>query len=47
VPGLAGLRSVRMTCAAISRLSGGRFDDVHDELPYVIRKPLGRFARVV
>jgi SAM-dependent methyltransferase len=39
--------SVRITCAAISRLSGGRFDDNHDELLYVIRKPLDRFARVV
>lgn len=39
--------SIRMTCAAISRLSGGRFDDAHDELLYVIRKPQDRFARVV
>jgi len=39
--------SVRITCAAISRLSGGRFDDSHDELLYVIRKPLDRFARIV
>jgi SAM-dependent methyltransferase len=39
--------SVRITCAAISRLSRGRFDDSHDELLYVIRKPLDRFARVV
>jgi SAM-dependent methyltransferase len=44
-PGLSS--SVRVTCAAISRLSGGRFDDSHDELLYVIRKPLDRFARVV
>jgi SAM-dependent methyltransferase len=44
----AGLSSsVRITCAAISRLSRGRFDDRHDELLYVIRKPLDRFARVV
>jgi SAM-dependent methyltransferase len=44
----AGLASsVRLTCAAISRLSGGRFADGHDELLYVIRKPLDRFARVV
>ncbi|HEY1822662.1 MAG TPA: class I SAM-dependent methyltransferase [Trebonia sp.] len=44
----AGLSSsVRITCAAISRLSGGRFDDSHDELLYVIRKPLDRFARVI
>ena len=44
----AGLSSsVRITCAAISRLSGGRFDDSHDELLYVIRKPLDRFARVL
>jgi SAM-dependent methyltransferase len=44
----AGLSSsVRVTCAVISRLSGGRFDDSHDELLYVIRKPLDRFARVV
>ncbi|MGA2829080.1 MAG: hypothetical protein ABSF03_23540 [Streptosporangiaceae bacterium] len=31
--------SVRMTCAAISRLSGGHFGDAHDELLCVIRKP--------
>lgn len=44
----AGLSSsVRIACAAIARLSGGRFDDEHDELLYVIRKPLDRFARVV
>ncbi|MGH3251011.1 MAG: class I SAM-dependent methyltransferase [Trebonia sp.] len=47
-PRPAGLSSsVRITCSAISRLSGGRFDDSHDELLYVIRKPLDRFARVV
>jgi SAM-dependent methyltransferase len=39
--------SVRVTCAVISRLSGGHYDDGHDELLYVIRKPLDRFARVV
>lgn len=39
--------SVRITCAALRRLSGGRFADSHDELLYVIRKPLDRFARVV
>jgi SAM-dependent methyltransferase len=39
--------SVRITCAAISRLSRGRFGDSHDELLYVIRKPQDRFARVV
>lgn len=39
--------SVRATCAAISRLSNGRFADAHDELLYVIRKPQDRFARVV
>jgi len=44
----AGLSSsVRLACAAISRLSGGRFVDGHDELLYVIRKPLDQFARVV
>src|SRR6202035_3998236 len=44
----AGLSSsVRITCAAISGLSGALFDDSHDELLYVIRKPLDRFARVV
>src|SRR3984957_7349070 len=44
----AGLSSsVRFTCAAIARLSRGRYDDSHDELLYVIRKPLDRFARVV
>jgi hypothetical protein len=31
-----------MTCAAISRLSGGRFGDAHDEFLCVIRKPLAR-----
>jgi SAM-dependent methyltransferase len=39
--------SVRITCAAISRLTRGRFGDSHDELLYVIRKPQDRFARVV
>jgi SAM-dependent methyltransferase len=39
--------SMRIICAAISRLSRGRFDDSHDELLYVIRKPLDRFARVL
>ena len=40
-----GLSStVRITCAAIARLSGGRFDDNHDELLYVIRKPLDNFV---
>jgi SAM-dependent methyltransferase len=44
----AGLSSsVRIMCAAIAWLSGGRFADSHDELLYVIRKPLDRFARVV
>jgi hypothetical protein len=44
----AGLSSsVRVTCAAISRLTRGRFGDSHDELLYVIRKPQDRFARVV
>ena len=39
--------SVRITCAAISWLTRGRFTNGHDELLYVIRKPLDRFARVV
>jgi len=39
--------SMRITCAAISRLTRGRFIDSHDELLYVIRKPQDRFARVV
>jgi hypothetical protein len=44
----AGLSSsVRITCAAISRLTGGRFTDGHDELLCVTRKPLDCFARVV
>jgi hypothetical protein len=38
---------VRIACGAISRLSGGRYANGHDELLYVIRKPLDRFARVV
>jgi SAM-dependent methyltransferase len=39
--------AVRITCAAISWLSRGRFTARHDELLYVIRKPQDRFARVV
>lgn len=39
--------SVRMMCAAISRLTRGHFEDGHDELMYVIRKPQDRFFRVV
>lgn len=39
--------SVRITCAAISRLTRGRFGDSHDELLYVIRRPQDQFARVV
>ncbi len=39
--------AVRITCAAICRLSRGRFGDGHDELLFVIRKPQDRFARVV
>jgi SAM-dependent methyltransferase len=39
--------TVRVTCAAIARLSRGRLADSHDELLYVIRKPEDRFARVV
>jgi hypothetical protein len=39
--------SVRVLCAAIARLSCGRYDNSHDELLYVIRKPEDRFARVV
>ncbi|HTU04798.1 MAG TPA: methyltransferase domain-containing protein [Trebonia sp.] len=39
--------SVRITCAAIARVTRGRFGDSHDELLYVIRKPQDRFARVV
>jgi SAM-dependent methyltransferase len=38
---------VRIACAAIAGLTGGRYDDGHDELLYVIRKPLDRFARVL
>jgi hypothetical protein len=38
---------VRITCAAISWLTRGRYANSHDELLYVIRKPLDRFARVV
>ena len=50
-PGTAGpgrlTSSVHMACGAIRRLSGGRYDDLHDELLYVIRKPQDAFARVV
>jgi SAM-dependent methyltransferase len=42
----AGLSSsVRIICAAIAWLT--RSTDSHDELLYVIRKPMDRFARVV
>jgi SAM-dependent methyltransferase len=40
-------RKLRVTCAAITWLSHGRFDSRHDDLLYVIRKPQDRFARVV
>jgi SAM-dependent methyltransferase len=44
----AGLSSsMRIICAAIAGLTRGRFTDSHDELLYVIRKPMDRFARVV
>jgi hypothetical protein len=39
--------TLRGACAVISWLTGGRFDNGHDELLYVIRKPQDRFARVV
>ena len=39
--------SMRITYAAISRLTRGRFGDSHDELLYVIRRPQDQFARVV
>jgi SAM-dependent methyltransferase len=39
--------SMRLMCAAIARLSRDRYDNGHDELLYVIRKPEDRFARVV
>lgn len=39
--------AVRIACAVISRLSGGKFPDSHDELLYVIRKPMDRSARVL
>jgi len=43
-----GLSStVRITCAAISGLTRGRFTGSHDELLYVIRKPQDLFARVM
>ena len=46
-PGTVRLSSsVGITCAAIARLSRGRFGDGHDQLLYVIRKPQDRFARV-
>jgi SAM-dependent methyltransferase len=38
---------LRVACAGISRVTGGHYDSRHDELLYVIRKPLDRFARVV
>jgi hypothetical protein len=38
---------LRGACTVISRLTGGRFENGHDELLYVIRKPQDRFARVV
>jgi SAM-dependent methyltransferase len=39
--------AVRACCAVISRLTAGRFGNRHDELLYVIRKPLDQFARVL
>ena len=39
--------SMRVAYGAISRLTGGRFGDSHDELLYVIRRPQDQFARVV
>jgi SAM-dependent methyltransferase len=39
--------SVRITCAAISGLTRGRFSNTHDELLYVIRKPQDSFAHVI
>jgi len=39
--------SMRVTYAAISRLTRQRFGDSHDELLYVIRRPQDQFARVV
>ena len=39
--------SMRITYAAISRLTRGRFGGNHDELLYVIRRPQDQFARVV
>jgi hypothetical protein len=38
---------MRVTYAAISRLTRGRFGDSHDELLYVIRRPQDQSARVV
>jgi hypothetical protein len=38
---------MRITYAAISRLTQGRFGDSHDELVYVIRSLQDQFARVV
>lgn len=39
--------AMRVTYAAISRLTRGRFGDSHDELLYVIRRPQDQSARVV
>ena len=39
--------AVRAACAVIARVTGGRYSDGHDELLYVIRKPLDQFARVL
>ena len=38
---------VRLGCAVIAGLTGGRYSDGHDELLFVIRKPLDQFARVL
>lgn len=42
---LSGL--ARFGCAVIAGLTRGRYSDGHDELLYVIRKPLDQFARVL
>jgi len=38
---------MRVTYAAISRLTRGRFADSHHELRYVTRRPQDQSARVV
>ncbi|MGH3224727.1 MAG: methyltransferase type 12, partial [Streptosporangiaceae bacterium] len=41
------LRTGRLACRLIRRLTRGRATDAYDEVSYVIRRPEDRFARVL